>query len=218
MKHSHTATDSVKRVLDACAAVVLLVVLSPLLAVLAILVRVNLGSPVLFRQRRAGQGGSIFTLYKFRTMREASPRASLEQTAASDAERITRLGNFLRSSSLDELPELWNVLVGDMSMVGPRPLLPEYLERYNETQARRHEVRPGITGGAQVNGRNATTWEERFDLDVYYVDHRSLGFDARILRKTVSTVLSRKGADAVGGATMEPFDPAPASEDDGNRQ
>jgi lipopolysaccharide/colanic/teichoic acid biosynthesis glycosyltransferase len=211
-------TDSFKRVLDACFAAGLLVVLSPLLAVLALLVRANLGSPVLFLQRRAGHGGRIFTLYKFRTMREAPRDASLDQRAASDAERTTEFGSFLRSSSLDELPELWNVLVGDMSLVGPRPLLPEYLDRYNETQARRHEVRPGITGWAQVNGRNAPTWEERFDMDVYYVDHRSLLFDARILLKTVSTVLSHEGTHAADGPTMKPFDPTPRADDDGKRR
>ncbi len=190
-----------------CAAGVLLVVLSPALAILALLVRIDLGSPVFFRQRRAGQRGRIFTLYKFRTMREASPEVSVDQRAASDSERTSRLGRFLRSYSLDELPELWNVLIGDMSVVGPRPLLPEYLDRYNETQARRHEIRPGITGWAQVNGRNTTSWEERFDMDVYYVDHRSLLFDARILFKSVSTVLSREGVSSSEGGTMEPFHP-----------
>ena len=218
MKRSHRATDSAKRVVDVCAASVLLVVLSPLLAVLALLVRIDLGSPIFFHQRRAGRGGRIFTLHKFRTMRDAPSDVSLDQRAASDSERTSRLGGFLRSYSLDELPELWNVLVGDMSLVGPRPLLPEYLDRYNEMQARRHEVRPGITGWAQVNGRNTTSWEERFDLDVYYVDHRSLLFDARILLKSVSTVLSREGVSSADGTTMEPFEPVSDADNESTRQ
>lgn len=201
-----------------CAASVLLVVLSPLLAVLALLIRIDLGSPIFFRQRRAGRGGRIFTLHKFRTMRDAASDVSLDQRAASDSERTSRLGGFLRSYSLDELPELWNVLVGDMSLVGPRPLLPEYLDRYNEMQARRHEVRPGITGWAQVNGRNTTSWEERFDLDIYYVDHRSLLFDARILLKSVSTVLSREGVSSAEGTTMEPFHPTSGADNESTRQ
>lgn len=210
--------DSARRVLDVLASGTLLVLLSPVLLVIAVLVRIDLGSPVLFRQQRAGRDGRIFRMYKFRSMRDAAPGASMEQRVASDQDRITSLGKFLRASSLDELPELWSVLIGDMSVVGPRPLLPEYLERYNETQARRHEVRPGITGWAQVNGRNATSWEERFDMDVYYVDHRSLSFDALILVRTVSTVLKREGLSAEGHATMEPFDPERAGDATERRQ
>jgi lipopolysaccharide/colanic/teichoic acid biosynthesis glycosyltransferase len=207
MKHSHRATDITKRFVDIAVSGVLLVLLSPLLVLLAVLVRVKLGSPVLFSQPRAGLHGRIFTMKKFRSMLDAPAEATLEERVASDGERLTLFGQRLRSTSLDELPSLWNVLVGDMGLVGPRPLLPEYLDRYNETQARRHEVRPGVTGWAQVNGRNATTWEERFDMDVYYVDHRSLGFDARILWLTVATVLKREGVSAADGQAMPPFDP-----------
>ena len=211
MKHSHRVFDALKRVLDLAVAAVLLVVLSPVLAVVALLVRAKVGAPVIFRQPRPGKDGRIFTIYKFRTMRPASPGAVGGEAVASDAERMTPFGRTLRSTSVDELPELVNVLRGDMSIVGPRPLLPEYLDRYNEEQARRHEVRPGITGWAQVNGRNALSWEERFALDVYYVDHRSFAFDARILARTLSAVFLRKGISAKGAETMPPFDPgAPA--------
>jgi len=192
----------------------LLVLLSPILLVIALAVRVNLGSPVLFRQPRPGKGGAIFTISKFRTMRHAGDASTAVTNVATDADRLAPFGRFLRSTSLDELPEIWNVLVGDMSLVGPRPLLPEYLPRYNEEQARRHEVRPGITGWAQVNGRNATTWKERFAMDVYYVDNRSLALDLRILAMTVGTVLTRKGVTAPGSASMEPFDPARDSSGD----
>ncbi len=209
MTRSPRPYDALKRVLDIVVAAVALVVLSPVLAVVALLVRGKLGSPVLFSQQRPGRDGRIFTLYKFRTMLDAPPASggSAVDAVATDAERLTPFGKALRSTSVDELPELLNVLAGDMSIVGPRPLLPEYLERYNERQARRHEVRPGITGWAQVNGRNATSWEERFELDVYYVDNRSLALDLRILAMTVGTVLGRKGVSAEGHATMEPFDP-----------
>jgi sugar transferase EpsL len=206
VKRSHRVYDAVKRLGDVVVSALLLVLLSPVLAVVAVLVRAKMGSPVLFRQRRPGRDGRPFTVLKFRTML-AAPEGSSVEAVTSDALRITPLGRFLRSTSLDELPELWNVLVGDMSLVGPRPLLSEYLGRYNETQARRHEVRPGITGWAQVNGRNATSWEERFDMDVYYVDHRSLGLDLRIVWMTIATVLRREGISAEGSATMEPFDP-----------
>jgi lipopolysaccharide/colanic/teichoic acid biosynthesis glycosyltransferase len=176
-----------------------------LLAVAAA-VRLGLGSPVLFQQRRPGRNGSLFTIHKFRTMHQVNATDAVS-AVASDAERLTGLGRFLRATSLDELPELWNVLVGEMSFVGPRPLLPEYLSRYNEEQARRHEVRPGITGWAQVNGRNAVDWKERFAMDVWYVDNRSFSLDAKILWMTVATVLRREGVSAPGSATMEPFDP-----------
>jgi len=207
VKRSHRAYDAVKRLLDIVASAALLVVLSPLLLTIALLVRIKLGSPVLFAQRRPGKNSRIFTLYKFRTMQTALAERDVE-AVASDGQRLTRFGRVLRATSLDELPELWNVLVGQMSIVGPRPLLVEYLERYNSGQARRHEVRPGITGWAQVNGRNAVDWDERFAMDVWYVDNRSLLLDARILWLTISTVVKREGVSAAGQATMEPFDPS----------
>lgn len=188
-----------KRAFDVCVAALGLVLLSPVLAVIALLVRRTLGSPVLFRQQRPGLGGRPFTLYKFRTMREAGP-------GVSEAERLTRLGRLLRSTSLDELPELWNVLRGDMSLVGPRPLLMQYLPLYTPEQARRHEVRPGITGWAQINGRNAISWEEKFRLDVWYVDHQSLWLDLRILARTFWRVLSREGISEPGQATVTFFE------------
>lgn len=205
-KRSHRGYDAAKRLFDVMAATVLLIVLSPLLLVIALLVRVKLGSPVLFSQVRPGRGGRPFTLRKFRTMRESTCDSSID-AVATDTERLTRFGRTLRSTSLDELPELWNVLVGEMSLVGPRPLLAEYLERYNAQQARRHEVRPGITGWAQVNGRNSVSWGDRLALDVWYVDHRSLLLDLRILLMTVRAVLSREGVSAAGEATMRPFEP-----------
>jgi lipopolysaccharide/colanic/teichoic acid biosynthesis glycosyltransferase len=206
VKRSHRASDAVKRLGDIVVSAVLLVVLSPVLLVVALLVRANLGSPVLFKQLRPGRHEKVFSLYKFRTM-ATSCGPSDTAAVATDAERLTSFGRFLRASSLDELPELWNVLLGDMSIVGPRPLLVEYLKRYSPEQARRHEVRPGITGWAQVNGRNALSWEDRFALDVWYVDNRSLALDITILVRTVATVLKREGVSAAGHATMEPFDP-----------
>lgn len=205
MKRSHRAYDALKRLLDIVTALVALVVLSPVFAIVALLVRVRLGSPVIFRQERPGRGGRIFTLYKFRTMLGAENGQTSEEAVATDARRLTPFGRFLRATSLDEIPELVNVLAGDMSIVGPRPLLPEYLDRYNERQARRHEVRPGITGWAQVNGRNSVSWEARFEMDVWYVDHRSLGLDARIVLKTLSTVFSREGVSPPDAETMRPF-------------
>jgi lipopolysaccharide/colanic/teichoic acid biosynthesis glycosyltransferase len=214
VKRSHRGYDPIKRLLDVVAGLALLVLLSPVLLGTAIAVLLKLGRPVLFSQHRPGKGGRLFTIYKFRTM-AATPAETTDAAlaVASDADRLTSFGRFLRSSSLDELPELYNVVRGDMSFVGPRPLLPEYLPRYNREQARRHEVRPGITGWAQVNGRNATSWEERFAMDVYYVDNRSLALDARILAMTVGTVVKREGVSAPGSATMEPFDPAPQNTD-----
>jgi lipopolysaccharide/colanic/teichoic acid biosynthesis glycosyltransferase len=206
VKRSHRAYDAVKRLLDIVASAALLVVLSPLLLMIALLVRVNLGSPVLFTQQRPGKNGRIFTLYKFRTMQVASAEHDVE-AVASDAERLTRFGRILRATSLDELPELWNVVVGQMSIVGPRPLLVEYLERYNSEQARRHEIRPGITGWAQVNGRNAVDWDERLAMDVWYVDNHSFLLDAQIAWMTIAAVVKREGVSAEGQATMEPFDP-----------
>lgn len=207
MKRSHRAYDVAKRALDVVASVLALVVLSPLLAIVALLVRLRLGSPVIFGQRRPGKDGELFTLYKFRTMLVGPSGVAGADAVASDAERLTPFGRTLRATSLDELPELVNVLKGDMSFVGPRPLLPEYLSRYNSEQARRHEVRPGITGWAQVNGRNAVGWTDRFAMDVWYVDHRSLALDARILWMTAATVVRHEGVSAPGAATMEPFDP-----------
>lgn len=206
MKRSRRTYDAVKRLLDVIASAIALVVLSPVLLVVALLVRVNLGSPVIFRQERPGKDGRVFAIYKFRSMKPASA-SSATAAVANDAERLTRFGRILRSTSLDELPEFFNVLRGDMSIVGPRPLLTEYLERYSHEQARRHEVRPGITGWAQVNGRNASSWEGRLRQDVWYVDNRSAALDLRILLMTLSTVFARRGISAAGQATMEPFDP-----------
>jgi len=208
VKRSHRVYDLVKRIGDVVVASMLLLILSPVLLLVAVLVRIRLGSPVLFSQLRPGKAGRLFTIHKFRTMRDLAGSIDAVSAVDTDAERLTPFGRKLRSTSIDELPELWNVVRGDMSLVGPRPLLPEYLERYNERQARRHEVRPGVTGWAQVNGRNATTWEERFELDVYYVDNRSLALDLRVLAMTVGTVFGRSGVSAEGHATMEPFDPA----------
>jgi len=190
------------RLRDILASLVGLTILLPLLAVVAITVRLRLGLPVLFCQTRPGLHGKLFTLRKFRTMR--SPRSG-EDMLSTDYVRLTRLGRFLRATSLDELPTLWNVLCGDMSLVGPRPLLPDYLALYSYEQARRMEVKPGITGWAQVNGRNAITWEEKFRLDVWYVDNRSFLLDMKILWMTVWQVLSRGGITANQHATMPPF-------------
>ncbi len=191
-----------KRIFDVAVALVAFISLAPVLLSVAILVRLQLGSPVLFRQERPGKGGLPFTMIKFRTMKDAF---SANGEALSDEERLTNLGRILRSTSLDELPELWNVLVGNMSLVGPRPLLMEYLPLYSEEQFRRHEVRPGITGWAQVNGRNAISWEDKFDLDVWYVDHQSFCLDIKILLLTVKKVLIRDGISAEGEATMSKF-------------
>jgi sugar transferase EpsL len=194
--------DARKRVVDLVGASAALVVLSPLLAVVALLVRLRMGPPVLFHQARPGRDGRPFVLTKFRTMTDGR---GADGELLPDAERLTSLGRWLRRTSLDELPELFNVLHGDMSLVGPRPLLMEYLTLYSPEQARRHEVRPGITGWTQVNGRNALTWDEKFALDVWYVDHRSTRLDLEILGKTVAQVLSGHGVSAPGHATMEPF-------------
>jgi len=176
--------------------------LLPVLAITALLVRVKLGRPVLFAQQRPGRGGKLFTLLKFRTMSDA--RDEQGQLMPDDI-RLTRFGRFLRSSSLDELPELWNVLLGDMSLVGPRPWLPQYLRLYTTEQSRRHEVRPGITGWAQINGRNRAEWDERLAMDVWYVDHCSLGLDLKILALTIGKVLRRSDISADGHATMTAF-------------
>jgi lipopolysaccharide/colanic/teichoic acid biosynthesis glycosyltransferase len=188
--------EGLKALVDRLGAALGLAVLLPLLLVVGAAVLATLGWPILLKQRRLGRGGQPFEMVKFRTMR---------QGAGSDGERLGRFGRFLRSTSLDELPELWNVLRGDMSLVGPRPLLPQYLQRYTPRQARRHEVKPGITGWAQVNGRNALPWDERFALDVWYVDHRSLGLDLHILARTLPAVVRRRGISAPGSATMPEF-------------
>ncbi|MFM8635756.1 MAG: NeuD/PglB/VioB family sugar acetyltransferase [Planctomycetia bacterium] len=196
-----------KRGFDLIAATIALAILCPVLLALACLVWLRLGHPILFRQVRPGRGGKPFALYKFRTMREATDATG---RPLSDAERLTPFGSWLRSTSLDELPELWNVLRGDMSLVGPRPLLMEYLDRYTPEQMRRHEVRPGLTGLAQVSGRNALSWEERFALDVQYVDRHSLLIDLRIMAMTVWKVFSRDGITSAGNATAAPFEPQAA--------
>ncbi|MCE8019001.1 sugar transferase [Halomonas sp. MCCC 1A11036] len=191
-----------KRLFDIVLSLVALVLLSPVLLVVALLVRLRLGSPVLFRQPRPGLHGRPFEMVKFRTMRDAVDR---DGNPLPDAARLTPLGRRLRAASLDELPELWNVLRGDMSLVGPRPLLVEYLPLYTPRQARRHEVRPGVTGWAQVNGRNALSWEQKFELDVWYVDNRSLWLDLRILLLTVKRVLTREGIAHDGDVAMPRF-------------
>lgn len=193
---------TVKRAVDAVGAGVLLVGAAPVMGVTAVAVARKLGRPVLFTQQRPGLNGEVFTLYKFRTMANPDPARGL----VTDEQRLTPFGSFLRSTSLDELPSLLNVLKGDMSFVGPRPLLISYLDRYSPRQARRHEVRPGITGLAQVSGRNELPWDERFEKDVEYVDRMSPGLDLRILLKTVTAVLGRRGISAQGQATMREFE------------
>lgn len=193
--------DVLKRSIDIIVSSAVLVISLPVQAVIGIAIALKLGRPVLFRQARPGKHGQRFELVKFRTMKLPDPQSGL----ITDEDRMTAFGSKLRSTSLDELPTLWNVLRGDMSLVGPRPLLTSYLERYTSFQARRHEVRPGITGLAQVSGRNGLNWEERFRLDVEYVDRRSLIMDLRILFKTVTAVLGRDGISADGHATMPEF-------------
>ncbi|MFS8541921.1 MAG: sugar transferase [Tissierellales bacterium] len=191
-----------KRPLDFMFALITLIVLSPLLLIIAILVKINLGSPVIFKQKRPGLNEKIFTLYKFRTMTD---KRDENGKLLPDSERLTSFGKFLRSTSLDELPELYNILKGDMSFVGPRPLLVEYLPLYNDFQRRRHEVRPGLTGLAQVNGRNAISWEQKFKLDVEYVDNVSFIGDLKIIILTIKKVLVREGISSETSVTMEPF-------------
>ncbi len=192
----------IKRCFDVLLSLVLLIILSPIIAALFLLVRTKLGSPALFKQKRPGQHGELFLLYKFRSMTDKKDKAGV---LLPDQDRLTSFGKLLRKTSLDELPELYNILKGDMSFVGPRPLLVQYLTRYNEEQARRHEMKPGLTGWAQVNGRNAISWEEKFRLDVWYVDHWSLWLDVRILFRTFTTVFKRTGISAEGEATMHEF-------------
>ena len=192
----------IKRPQDFLCALLAIIVLSPVLLTVAILVRIKLGSPILFRQERPGRNGKIFKLYKFRTM--LPPKDGVIDPTQ-DAARLTPFGKKLRATSLDELPELFNILKGDMAVVGPRPLLVQYLDRYNEHQARRHEVRPGFTGLAQTHGRNAISWEEKFDWDVKYVDHITFLGDWKIIFETVKTVLKREGINNESSATMTEF-------------
>lgn len=192
----------IKRLLDFILSLIALVVLSPIILVIAILVRIKLGSPVIFKQKRPGLNEKIFTLYKFRTMTDAKDESG---NLLPDDVRLTKFGKILRSTSLDELPELFNILKGDMSIVGPRPLLVKYLPLYNKNQKQRHDVRPGFTGWAQCNGRNAISWEEKFDLDIYYVKHLSFFIDVKILFKTVKIVLLREGISSDTSVTMEEF-------------
>lgn len=191
-----------KRAFDIAASTSALVVLSPVLAITAYKVKKEMGSPVLFRQTRPGLHGKPFEMIKFRTMKDATDK---EGNALPDSKRLTDFGKKLRASSLDELPELWNVLKGDMSLVGPRPLLIEYLPLYNAEQAKRHNVRPGVTGYAQVNGRNSLSWEDKFKLDTWYVENQSLWLDMKILLKTVKKVIIKDGISAEGEATMTKF-------------
>lgn len=202
-----------KRLVDLLLSALLLVLLSPLLLLLALLVWIEIGKPILFKQQRPGLHGQPFALLKFRTMTDDQ---DAEGRLLPDAARLTRLGRFLRGVSLDELPELINVLRGEMSLVGPRPLLVQYLERYTPEQMRRHEVRPGITGWAQVNGRNAITWEEKFALDVWYVDHRSFWLDLQILALTLWKVIIREGISQPGQATAQEFMGRSGSESEQN--
>lgn len=191
-----------KRVFDFVTAACALLLLAPGLAALALAIRISMGRPVLFRQVRIGRGGRAFRIVKLRTMKDARDNAG---NLLADEERLTALGRFIRRGSLDELPQLWNVLRGDMSLVGPRPLLPEYVPRYSEFQRRRHEVKPGITGWAQVNGRNALSWEQKFELDVWYVDHWGWRLDVRILWLTLLKVVCGEGISQAGHATMPEF-------------
>jgi len=194
-----------KRLFDLTLATFVLIVFSPLLAGIVALVRAKLGRPVLFRQIRPGLHGKPFTIYKFRTMTDERDAAG---NLLPDEKRLTRLGKLMRSTSLDELPELINVIKGEMSIVGPRPLLMQYLDRYTPEQSRRHEVKPGLTGWAQVNGRNAISWEEKFKLDVWYVDNQSIWLDLMIIANTIKKVVIREGINFGGEATMHEFNPA----------
>lgn len=191
-----------KRIIDILLSIICIILFSPIILLIAILVYINMGSPVIFKQLRPGLHGKPFYIYKFRTMKDLRDENG---NLLPDEQRLTRFGAFLRSTSLDELPELINVLKGDMSLVGPRPLLMEYLDRYTPEQARRHEVKPGITGWAQINGRNAISWEEKFKLDVWYVDNWSIWLDLKILFITIYKVLKREGINQPGKATVEYF-------------
>ena len=206
MSTSHRAYDAAARALSFICALVAIIVLSPLLVIVALAVRVTLGRPVFFTQERPGLAERLFTVHKFRTMRMAARPLSSLDAVATDANRMTRLGRLLRATSLDELPQLFDVVRGDMNLVGPRPLLSEYLGRYSAYQARRHEVRPGMTGWAQVNGRNRAPWDDRFNMDVWYVDHRSVWLDLKILVRTIWVALSRQGVSAEGSETALPYE------------
>lgn len=180
-----------KRIFELIITLIILVFLSPIMMTIALLIRIKLGPSVIFKQRRVGLNRKIFTLYKFRTMNEETDKNKILE---SDKNRFTKFGNSLRFSSLDELPSLWNVVKGDMSLIGPRPLLEQYLPLYNAHQARRHEIKPGITGWAQINGRNTISWKKRFDLDIWYVDNKSILLDIKIFFKTINKVIKRQGA------------------------
>jgi len=193
-----------KRLFDLALSIPAFFSLTPLMLIIGFFVRMRIGTPVLFKQGRPGLHGKPFTIYKFRTMTDKRDK---DWNLLLDGDRLTRLGRFLRKTSLDELPELFNVIKGDMSIVGPRPLLMQYLDRYTPEQARRHEVKPGITGWAQVNGRNAITWEDKFKLDVWYVDNQSLWLDLKIIGLTVWKILKREGINQPGEATAEEFNP-----------
>lgn len=192
----------IKRFFDFVSALLALIVFSLLLAVVAVLVKVKLGSPVIFKQERPGLNNKVFTLYKFRTMTDERDENG---ELLPDEVRLTKFGQFLRNTSIDELPELINIIKGDMSVIGPRPLLVQYIPLYNKHQARRAEVKPGLSGWAQVNGRNSVTWEDKFDMDVYYADNYSLALDLKILFMTVKNVIKREGISSDTSATMEPF-------------
>lgn len=200
----------IKRILDIISSLLAIIILSPLLAVTAVLVKTKLGSPVLFKQERPGKDEKIFTLMKFRTMTDERDENG---ELLPDEVRLTKFGKFLRSTSIDELPELFNILKGDMSVIGPRPLLVEYIPRYNEHQHRRHEVRPGLSGWAQVNGRNTVSWEDKFGMDVHYVDNYSFAMDVKILFMTVLNVLKKEGISSETSATMEVFMGTPGREE-----
>ena len=205
----------IKRPQDFCCALAATIVLSPIMAVTALLVRVKLGAPVIFKQERPGLHGKIFTLYKFRTMTDEKDKNG---KLLPDEVRLTKFGKMLRSTSLDELPELINMLKGDMAVVGPRPLLVKYLPLYNEHQARRHEVRPGFTGYAQVNGRNAITWDDKFEKDVFYVDHITFLGDWKIIFQTLKTVIRREGISSGSSVTMEEFKGSKTVKSDGSER
>lgn len=192
----------IKRALDLCLTIPVFTILSPILFFIAQSIRLSMGKPVFYIHKRPGKGGKSFSLYKFRTMND---QKDSDGCLLPDSDRLTRVGKLLRATSLDEMPELWNVIKGDMSLVGPRPLLVRYLCRYTPEQARRHEVKPGLAGWAQVNGRNAISWEEKFKLDVWYVDNRSLWLDIKIIIMTVFQVIKREGIRAKGHATMPEF-------------
>lgn len=192
----------IKRILDFILSLLGLIILSPIFLIVAVLVRIKLGSPIIFKQERPGKDEKIFTLYKFRTMTDAKDKNG---NLLPDEVRLTKFGKMLRSTSLDELPELWNIVKGDMAIVGPRPLLVRYLPLYNEKQRHRHDVRPGFTGHAQVNGRNSITWEEKFDLDIYYIKNITFLQDIKIIFKTLKVVFIREGINSDTNATMEEF-------------